>query len=150
MIFKTLCLAVCVFVSVCLIAQLWVTRRRDSTLRKIFWSLVLLVPIVGWIFYGGFYRPPESDASANGSRKVALDSGESLKFKLGHYPPEAGFLRDKFQFDALIDQTAPARGREKFTNRRTSLFSVIASVIVHVHPDEFVSQGRGHVAGVGH
>ena len=27
-------------------------------LKKTLWSLILFIPFVGWIFYGGFYNPP--------------------------------------------------------------------------------------------
>ena len=33
-------------------------HHRDTVLRRLFWSLVLLVPVIGWVFYGGLYRPP--------------------------------------------------------------------------------------------
>jgi hypothetical protein len=36
--------------------HLW--RRRASVLRKLFWTLVLLVPIVGPVFYGGMFEVP--------------------------------------------------------------------------------------------
>jgi hypothetical protein len=37
---------------------LW--RRPDAVLRKIIWSFILFIPILGPIFYGGFYKvPPE-------------------------------------------------------------------------------------------
>jgi hypothetical protein len=52
-------LASCLFVSLCLIARLWFTRRRDSALRKILWSIMLLVPLLGWLFYAAFYHAPE-------------------------------------------------------------------------------------------
>ncbi|MCA1601626.1 MAG: hypothetical protein LC776_08285 [Acidobacteria bacterium] len=54
-------LGVCAATSLCLIARLWIRGRRGGTLRKLAWSLVLLVPLVGWIFFAGFYRPPEAD-----------------------------------------------------------------------------------------
>ena len=47
-------LAACVFLSFCIIAQLWFTHRRDSTLRKL---LLVVRPAssAAWlIFYGGF------------------------------------------------------------------------------------------------
>jgi hypothetical protein len=50
--------AVCVFISFCLIARLWILFSRDSIARKIVWTLLLFVPLLGWIFYGAFYRPP--------------------------------------------------------------------------------------------
>jgi hypothetical protein len=50
--------AACLFVSLCLVARLWVVHAKDSVLRKLIWSFVLLIPLLGWICYGGFYHPP--------------------------------------------------------------------------------------------
>ena len=44
------------WVSLSLIARLWIVHRRETTMRKIFWSLMLLVPLAGWLFYGGMFR----------------------------------------------------------------------------------------------
>ena len=41
-----------------LIIRLWSRHRDASILRKMFWSLVLLVPVCGWILYGGLFRIP--------------------------------------------------------------------------------------------
>lgn len=40
---------------VCLF-RLW--RRKDRLIVRLVWSLLLLVPILGPLFYAGFYRPP--------------------------------------------------------------------------------------------
>jgi hypothetical protein len=80
---RTLCivtLAACVFLNFCLIAQLWFTHRSDSPLRKLRWSIVLLVLLLGWIFYGGFYRPPSASANEGhveygGAASSGADSG---------------------------------------------------------------------------
>ena len=45
-------------ISVALIVSLWVRHRHDHLLKRLGWSLVLLVPVIGWVFYGGLYRPP--------------------------------------------------------------------------------------------
>jgi hypothetical protein len=52
--------AVWMFVSLCLIARLWVVHRRDRIVAKLVWSLVLSIPFFGWIFFAAFYRPPEA------------------------------------------------------------------------------------------
>jgi hypothetical protein len=51
--------AICAFVSLCLIARLWVLHRRDRVVAKLVWSFVLCIPLFGWIFFAAFYRPPE-------------------------------------------------------------------------------------------
>ena len=45
-------------ISAALILSLWVCYRRDTILKRLGWSLVLLVPVIGWVLYGGLYRPP--------------------------------------------------------------------------------------------
>ena len=45
-------------ISAALILSLWLRHRRDHLLKRLGWSLVLLVPVIGWVLYGGLYRPP--------------------------------------------------------------------------------------------
>lgn len=54
--FGPVVLAAALSVSAVLIYRLW--RRPDAPGKKILWSLVLLVPLFGWIFYGALYKPP--------------------------------------------------------------------------------------------
>ena len=49
-----------------LIVSLWRHHSNDSIIKKAFWSLVLIVPIIGWVFYGGFYAPPEPGPTKSG------------------------------------------------------------------------------------
>ena len=49
---------VCAFVSLSLIARLWVLHRRAHAMSKAVWSVVLLIPVFGWLFFVAFYRPP--------------------------------------------------------------------------------------------
>ena len=52
--------AIWAFVSLCLIARLWLLHRRDRVVAKLVWSLALCIPLFGWIFFAAFYRPPEA------------------------------------------------------------------------------------------
>jgi len=53
--------AFCAWVSISLILRLWLTHRKDSTVKKLAWSLLLCVPAIGWVFYGALYTPlPEN------------------------------------------------------------------------------------------
>jgi hypothetical protein len=56
----------CVVISVVLLIHLW--RRQDgSVFKRSIWSIVVCVPLIGWVFYGGFYCPPGSNTvQANG------------------------------------------------------------------------------------
>ena len=38
------------------VVNLW--HSRVSMIRKIVWTLILLVPVVGPVFYGGMFEPP--------------------------------------------------------------------------------------------
>jgi len=44
-------------VSAILLKNLWF-RKNESLLKKIIWTPIILFPVIGWIFYGGFYTPP--------------------------------------------------------------------------------------------
>jgi hypothetical protein len=46
-------------ISVLLIVRLWRNRRRMSVLSRCFWSVVLLVPLFGWLFYGFVVTDPD-------------------------------------------------------------------------------------------
>jgi hypothetical protein len=70
--------ASCIFLSLCLIARLWVIHAEDSVPRKLFWSILLLIPLIGWIGYGGFYHPPgysSVPASTEHSANISGDGG---------------------------------------------------------------------------
>ena len=45
-------------VSFFLIVRMWIRHRKASFLKKLGWSFVLLVPLAGWIAYGGLFHPP--------------------------------------------------------------------------------------------
>jgi hypothetical protein len=53
-------LALWAFVSLCMVARVWVLHRRERVLTKLVWSLILLLPLLGWLFFAAFYRPPEA------------------------------------------------------------------------------------------
>jgi hypothetical protein len=44
-----------------LIVSLWVNHRNDGVMKKVLWTAIICVPVVGWVFYGGMYKPPEPD-----------------------------------------------------------------------------------------
>jgi hypothetical protein len=47
----------CTFVSLMLIARLWLCHPQDPVFKKFRWTLLLCVPFFGWIFYGALYAP---------------------------------------------------------------------------------------------
>jgi hypothetical protein len=48
--------AVSELIAVCCAVGLW--RSRASLAKKFFWSLVLVVPVFGPVFYGGMFELP--------------------------------------------------------------------------------------------
>jgi len=54
-------LIVCEGVSLCLIARLWLMRRKMGVVRKLAWSGMLLVPVIGWLFFAAFCPAPRRD-----------------------------------------------------------------------------------------
>ncbi len=56
---ETESLLLCCFgISVVLILHLWLSYRRASLLKKIAWSLILLLPLLGWLLYFALFNPP--------------------------------------------------------------------------------------------
>ena len=44
------------WVSLSLVTRLWIVHRTEKVARKIFWTVVLLVPVFGWLAYGGLFH----------------------------------------------------------------------------------------------
>lgn len=47
-----------------LMVHLWSSHAEDSILKRLFWSLILCVPILGWLYYGGMYTVPSRQPHA--------------------------------------------------------------------------------------
>jgi hypothetical protein len=45
-------------VSLLLVICMWVLKREDSFWKKFIWTIILFVPLLGWLFYAAFYNPP--------------------------------------------------------------------------------------------
>lgn len=53
-------LVLCWLINVYLVVRLWRVKRADPIGRKLIWSVILvLLPILGLIFYAGFYQAPK-------------------------------------------------------------------------------------------
>lgn len=50
--------AFCAWISLILIGCIWIKHRNVSVISRIFWSLVVLIPALGWMLYLGLFRPP--------------------------------------------------------------------------------------------
>ena len=62
----TVLICLCGAISFALLIHLW-RRQSGSLLKKTVWSLLVCVPFIGWIFYGGFYTTPgDNGIGANG------------------------------------------------------------------------------------
>ena len=46
------------FLSLLCTVHLWVKRRGDRILRRLAWTLIIAVPGLGLLLYGGCYNPP--------------------------------------------------------------------------------------------
>jgi len=63
----------CLWVSLCLIIRLWLIHP-GSDVKKVYWSVILLIPLVGWTLYAGCYEIPSSSGREN-SGVPAVSSG---------------------------------------------------------------------------
>jgi len=53
--------------------RLWRLRGDDSVAYRMLWTCILLIPVFGWVCYGGFYSPPGTqpqDLRARRTRSV--------------------------------------------------------------------------------
>lgn len=48
----------CLAVSILLLGVVWTRGRAASSATRAFWSLVVLVPVIGWVFFLCFFNPP--------------------------------------------------------------------------------------------
>jgi hypothetical protein len=53
--FEKLVVLVCVGITALLIVHLWGTHSEDALAKKIIWSIVLLIPLIGWVLYANCY-----------------------------------------------------------------------------------------------
>ena len=49
--------AVSLWVSLCLFLRLLLIHRKAHWSKKLVWSVVVFLPVVGPLFYGAFFRP---------------------------------------------------------------------------------------------
>lgn len=68
------------WISLCLIARLWLLYRKRRFLSKLAWSVVLLVPLFGWLAYAALFTPP----SVSSNRAPIEFSRDSMYGGGGH------------------------------------------------------------------
>ena len=51
--------AFCLWVSISLIIRMWLVHRRATVIKKLTWSVLLLIPLFGWFLYAGCFHPPD-------------------------------------------------------------------------------------------
>jgi len=47
------------WISLSLILRMWLLNRQSGTVKKLFWSIVLLIPFAGWVAYGAWFDVPD-------------------------------------------------------------------------------------------
>ena len=67
----------CLYVSVCLILRMWLKYRTDKVIKKLLWSVVLLMPLAGWVFYAGLYHNPYSSDGAESLESRPMRKGKA-------------------------------------------------------------------------
>jgi hypothetical protein len=56
--FALILLGICVWISLSMIATLWIKHSKASLYKKLTWTILLLIPGVGWILYLGIFQTP--------------------------------------------------------------------------------------------
>jgi len=57
---------VCGGISLVIIISMWMNHKHDWVIKKLFWTLILCLPVIGWILYGGLYDPPGPGPTKSG------------------------------------------------------------------------------------
>jgi hypothetical protein len=58
---------ICLWISICFILRVWIIHRKANLLKKLFWSIILLIPGFGWLAFGAlFHLPGFNDTSSGG------------------------------------------------------------------------------------
>ncbi len=68
--------AVCLWISICFILRVWIIHRKAGFIKKLYWSVMLLIPGFGWLAYGAlFHLPGFNNSSSGGFDASGVDSG---------------------------------------------------------------------------
>ena len=64
-------------ISLVFILHLWIAHRRASLVKKFTWSLILCLPLLGWLFYLALFTPPGySDSPLNVTGDAGAGPGD--------------------------------------------------------------------------
>jgi hypothetical protein len=64
-----------IWVSALLMMRMWVLHRRARVSKKVLWSIVLMIPLFGWLLYGGLFEAPSpSDSPCPPNQDAMLGS----------------------------------------------------------------------------
>lgn len=59
------------FISLCLMARIWVLYRRERFRKKLFWTAIVMVPFFGWIICGAFFKAlRDNDTACEGAQGI--------------------------------------------------------------------------------
>ncbi len=61
----------CISIACCI--HLW--RRDDRFAKKLLWTQLVFLPVLGPLFYGGFYALPSVQPESHQSKSTSLDGG---------------------------------------------------------------------------
>jgi hypothetical protein len=70
-------LSICEFVALFTIVNLWSRKRRMHVVIRLLWSVVLLVPLFGVLFYGLTRSDPEAHADDVGDHSSGGGVGDT-------------------------------------------------------------------------
>jgi hypothetical protein len=68
-------LSLCEVVALVAIVHLWIRRRRTRLITRLLWSVVLLVPLFGVLFYGLTRSDPEAHSDGVPESTYGTDPG---------------------------------------------------------------------------
>jgi hypothetical protein len=66
----------CFWVSCCCLIHMWLLQRAGF-FKKLRWSFVVLIPLFGWLAYGGGFRSPDFNDTPCPENSGTLSGGTS-------------------------------------------------------------------------
>ncbi|MEN8772712.1 MAG: hypothetical protein ABF379_11995 [Akkermansiaceae bacterium] len=55
-----------VWLSLAMIFRMWIKHREAHVVKKLFWTIILIIPIIGAVFYAAFFKRPGSHNNGGG------------------------------------------------------------------------------------
>ena len=68
------------WLSLAIILRMWLRHREAHVIKKLFWTVILMIPMIGAVFYAAFFKRPGSHNNGGGGNGGMPAGGASADF----------------------------------------------------------------------